>query len=154
MATNNNNENKNVDEMIKFLTAAAPEIEKEVAAEETIEAQGYEEREWKRAEREQSLFRSKLSNQEYQDEIEFRRFLTRVLLKVTAAWLIFLAVIIVLQGLHKTIFPWLGNYFFGFYLEPSVMIAILTTTTLTVVGLFLVVTRHIFYRGGKHSKRD
>ncbi|MHB1949144.1 MAG: hypothetical protein ACYCQI_13635 [Gammaproteobacteria bacterium] len=155
MATKKKIINYNIDEMIKFLTSAAPEIEKEVRAEEVTESQILEEREWKQAEREQALLRSKLSNQEYKDEIEFRNYLTRILLGLTTTWLIFIAVIIILQGLHNTIFFMPNSrYVFGFYLEPNVMIAILSTTTLTVLGLFLVVTKHIFYRGGSDSKKE
>ena len=152
------------EDIIAFLTRATPEIEQEVKSEiesevkagEVAQSQKIEDEKWKSDEREQSIRKWKLSNQEYEDEIEFRRFLTHDLLKITKAWLIFIAVIIVLEGLHNTILFWhdKNTYVYGFYLESNVMIAVLTTTTITVLGLFLVVTRHIFYRSNKDSKKD
>jgi hypothetical protein len=48
--------------------------------------------------------------------------------------------------------PW-TKYVFGFHLETNVMIAVLVSTTATVIGLFYVITSHIFYRGKQGSKK-
>ncbi|GEM_PF-6220078 len=150
--------NKKIDRIIDILSFAEPEIEKEVQSEEVVDSRYVEEKAWKAGAeqlREQEFLKLlRLSNIDFSDNILFRRKLTFILLKIIIVWLIFIATIIILQGLHGTIFFWPWNkYIFGFYLESNIVIAVLGATTATVVGLFYIVTRHIFYRGKQDSKK-
>lgn len=145
------NDKKNIDQVIKILSQATPKITKEMLAEESDDIHEIETELWRdgaqRLEKIELLKKLRLTNKDLSNNIEFRRILTFRLLAVTKVWLFFIAIIIILQGLYGTIFPWFGHYLFKFHLSSNVMIAVLTSTTVTVVGLFLVVTRHIFNRG-------
>ena len=44
------------------------------------------------------------------------------------------------QGIR---WPWLSQYI-GFHLPEAVLIALVTTTTASVVGILLIVTRYLF----------
>lgn len=151
-----NNKSKSIDQLIDILSLIEPGISKETKAEESDDAYEVEGTLWKLAaekKREQEILKHlQLDNIDFSDNIIFRRKLTFILMKVTVIWLIFIAVLIVFQGLYRTIIPTFhGNYIFGFHLDNSVMIALLSTTTITVLGLFLAVTHHIFHRSNKEK---
>jgi len=154
-----NNKDLKIDQIIDILSFAESEIEKEVQSEEAIDSHDVEEKAWETGAqqlREKEFLKLlRLNNIDFTDNILFRRKLTFILLWVIIVWLLFIAFIIVMQGLHGTICPWpLNKYIFGFHLESNIVIAILCTTTVTVLGLFYVVTSHIFYRGKQDTKKD
>jgi hypothetical protein len=63
-----------------------------------------------------------------------------------AGWLKFVAVVVFLQGVFgETAFLSL------FKLGSEVLITLITTTTATVIGLFIIVANYFFFRDGKNK---
>lgn len=140
-----------IEQLLALLSKAQPEVDEDVKNEdgEFGDSAEFETEAWKRsaaAKREQELLTfEKLKNTEFSDGIIFRRRLTFTLFNLIIYWLVFIGCIVVLQGLKGCLIPYTG-FHFGFGLEANVMIALLTTTTLTVVGLFATVTSHVFQK--------
>ncbi|MDX1920790.1 MAG: hypothetical protein SFU25_08680 [Candidatus Caenarcaniphilales bacterium] len=87
-----------------------------------------------------------LENRDLEQSIKFRRELTSKIFRVIKIWLGFIGFIVLLNGakgcgipLTKTVFNW--------HLSDNVMIALLGTTTITIIGLFATVTNHFFNKG-------
>ena len=76
----------------------------------------------------------KLRNDSLAQDIGLRRDLAKAIFVLIALWLYFVGCIILLQGFR----------FGGFQLADSAIIALITTTTASVLGIFLVVTRYFF----------
>lgn len=70
-----------------------------------------------------------------QDIGERKRY-ALLLYLLTVGWLVYVAVVIMLEGLGA----------WKFSLPVPVLLALITTTTINIIGLLLVVTRYLFYR--------
>jgi hypothetical protein len=89
---------------------------------------------------------AELNNLDLTHQVKWRNRLTKKFLRLTRKWLVFLGCIVLLEGIHA---PWVSRYV-SFHLNNNVMIALLTSTTITVLGLFLVATRHVFHKNDKN----
>lgn len=78
--------------------------------------------------------RGSLRNQQLAQDLEMRKGYARCLFLVLCAWLLFIVGLLVFQG-----FGW-----YDFSLSDSVLIAALGTTTVNVIGLFVLVARYLF----------
>jgi hypothetical protein len=67
-------------------------------------------------------------------DIELRRDYARDVFKLIVFWLAFVGLIVLLQGFKLL----------GYILADSVMIALITTTTASVIGILLIVVRYLF----------
>lgn len=72
---------------------------------------------------------------------------------LVVSWSLFLAYIILAQGFRKGFLVlWLIPVAPAFHLESSEFIAVVTTTTLSVFGFLIIVSRHLF--SAKESDGD
>ena len=70
-----------------------------------------------------------------------RKKYTRKLFFVMVAWLAIVAYAVFAQGFNR------GFFNYGrFHLDNSVIIAMLTTATATVIGVFVIVTNYLFHK--------
>jgi len=79
--------------------------------------------------------RAKLAD--LRQDTELRRDFSHKIFKLIVVWLIFVGLVILLEGFHVK----------GFNLGNAVMIALITTTTGSVIGIFLIVARYLFPHG-------
>lgn len=77
--------------------------------------------------------------EDFRQEIDLRKDYCRKIFTLVSVWLAFVGLVIFLAGLG-----WVGPY--PFNLATSVLIALVTTTTGSVIGIFLIVARHLFPR--------
>jgi len=128
-----------------------PELEKEVEKEISTSKQNkdadFEACELRKSEaeaKEKELKNEKLAleNKNLSQSIAFRRNLTFKLQKFIIAWMLFLGVVVVCQGINNAITFNTTNTWF--YLPENVIIALLGSTTATFVGLFWVVIKYFF----------
>lgn len=89
---------------------------------------------------------NKLSLKEREDNHELRQKYLDKLFRMIKLWLFFNAFIILAQGITLTFKPYFS---ISFMLERSTIIAVLTTTTATVLGLFGIAARWLFPRKGE-----
>lgn len=77
----------------------------------------------------------------FQQDVDKREEYSNKLFRLISAWIFFVAVVVVIQGLFgNTCLPhW-------FSLNDSVLIALITTTTASIIGLFVIVAKYFFYR--------
>ena len=76
--------------------------------------------------------RAKLAD--VKQDTKLRRNFSYHIFLLILAWLVFVGVMILLEGFR----------FKGFYLGNPIMIALITTTTGSVIGIFLIVARYLF----------
>jgi hypothetical protein len=83
------------------------------------------------------LEKLRAANIEFRQNTEQRKIYARLLFGVMVAWLGFVAYVVLAQG-----------YKYGgrFHLSDGVVIALITTTTATVLAVFLAVTNYLFPR--------
>lgn len=79
---------------------------------------------------------------DYQDAITTRKYLKWILLSIITIWLLFVAIIVILQGFNIN-FRY-HNHHIYFKLANSVMNMLLGTTTASVFGLYKVVINYFF----------
>lgn len=98
----------------------------------------------------------RLENADLRQSIKFRRRYSKLIFRLIIRWLQFIGFLVVLNGLNNCYIPFFGVKFprFGWHLTDPVMIAVLGTTTITVVGLFGTVTGHFFNRGVFKVKKE
>jgi hypothetical protein len=106
--------------------------------------------------------RKELENEDLRQNIQFRREWTPKIFDLIVKWLKFIGVLVVLNGLNNCYIPvfipippiFIEGPKLGWHLSDSVMIAVLGTTTITVVGLFGTVTGHFFNRSPSRIKKE
>lgn len=84
-----------------------------------------------------------------EDQIH-RRGLQLEILKLTYIYLAVVCSMVVLQGLHGNKFLW---FTFEWHLADNVMITLLSTTTVTIVGLSMTVARY-YFKGQEQEKSE
>ncbi len=84
--------------------------------------------------------REQLAIQGLQQDISERKTYAGRIFRLVVCWLSSILLIVIAQGIR---WPWLSQYI-GFYLPEAVLIALVTTTTASVVGILLIVTRYLF----------
>jgi hypothetical protein len=81
---------------------------------------------------------------------EQRELFARHILMVAKVWLVLLGYVILAQGFGTGIplYNWTqGVFYYGrFHLSDSILLALLTTSTATVIGVLVVVVRYLFPR--------
>ena len=95
-----------------------------------------------KTERESNRFdraRQEITIQGLQQDISERKRAGRIF-RLVVCWLSSILLIVIAQG---TRWPWMSRHI-GFDLPESVLIALVTTTTASVVGILLIVTRYLF----------
>lgn len=80
-----------------------------------------------------------LENQNKEQDMVFRRDLTQRISEISFWWLLFLAVILIMQGYKHPL-----SATFYFKLADSTVNLLLGTTTATILGLFFIVIRYFF----------
>ena len=96
-----------------------------------------------KTERESDRFdraRQEITIQGLQQDISERKTYAGRIFRLVVCWLFSIFVIVIAQGIR---WPWMSRYI-GFDLPESVLIALVTTTTASVVGILLIVTRYLF----------
>ncbi|MFZ2619502.1 MAG: hypothetical protein WAX89_01370 [Alphaproteobacteria bacterium] len=97
--------------------------------------------------------RERLKDQK--QDLELKRDLYKNIQKITRGWLFFIAAIICLNAITLTITEemlWPAYIpLLSFHISDSVMIAIVGTTTATILGLYYVVANYLFPKNGKKS---
>lgn len=94
-----------------------------------------------------------LELQNFQQDIEARSEYANKLYRLIRWWLIGIGVLILLQGLTVDVPSRFKDYLpISFSLSDKVLIAILTGTTVNILGLFLVVARYFYKSDGKIGK--
>jgi hypothetical protein len=63
---------------------------------------------------------------------------------LTVAWLLVLAIFVLLHG-------WQNHL--GLYISERIMLALITSTTIEVMGLFVIVARYLFHTGATSKRR-
>lgn len=101
--------------------------------EETIE------RDWEDREKERAI---KAKNDALEDENKARVSLRWIILSIIVLWLMFVGIIILLQGFHVNIHYKHNHIYFD--LPVSVINTLLGTTTLSIFGLYKVVVNYFF----------
>lgn len=81
-------------------------------------------------------------SRDYQDAITTRKYLKWILLSIIAIWLLYVAIIVILQGFNIN-FRFYNHHIY-FKLANSVMNMLLGTTTASVFGLYKVVINYFF----------
>ena len=84
--------------------------------------------------------RQEIANQELKQNIKEREKYASRIFRLVVRWLSSILLIVIAQGVR---WPWMSQYI-GFDLPESVLIALVTTTTASVVGILLIVTRYLF----------
>ncbi len=84
--------------------------------------------------------RQEITIQGLQQDIREREKYASRIFRLVVCWLSAILLIVIAQGVR---WPWMSQYI-GFDLPESVLIALVTTTTASVVGILLIVTRHLF----------
>lgn len=84
--------------------------------------------------------REELTIQGLQQDISERKTYAGRIFRLVVCWLSSIFLIVIAQGIR---WPWMSRYV-GFDLPESVLIALVTTTTASVVGILLIVTRYLF----------
>jgi hypothetical protein len=84
--------------------------------------------------------RDELLLKELEYEIEARRTFASRLFKLMIGWLVCMVLLVVGDAGR---WPW-ASRFVGFDLSDSVLITLITTTTGTVVGIFLIVAKYLY----------
>jgi hypothetical protein len=79
---------------------------------------------------------------DYQDAIATRKYLKWILLSIIVIWLLYVAIIVILQGFNINFR--FHNHHIYFRLANSVMNMLLGTTTASVFGLYKVVINYFF----------
>lgn len=65
------------------------------------------------------------------------------------SWSIFLMIVVIMQG--TTVNAWICGFipvFKSFHLSSTEFIAVVTTTTATIFGFLIIISRHLFHNGG------
>ena len=96
-----------------------------------------------KTEKERSRFdraRQEITIQGLQQDIREREKYASRIFRLVVCWLSSILLIVIAQGVR---WPWMSRYI-GFDLPESVLIALVTTTTASVVGILLIVTRYLF----------
>lgn len=99
----------------------SPQVDKSVPKE--IE---FYERDWKR-----------LLNEDFEQNIKFRKRTARCLFWMVAIWLILIMAVVFLQGFS-------GTWYWTFRLANTVLVTLISSSTATVLGLFVIVARYFF----------
>lgn len=95
-----------------------------------------------------ALAQAESDRQDAEQARDQRREYARKIFVLVSVWLSAITYIVLAQGFGYGSTFWLA-WFFGvakFNLSDSVMIALLTTSTATVIGIFVVVVRNLFPR--------
>lgn len=97
-------------------------------------------------EQKEALKRRKQDNRENKKLNKIRRVYTQKLHRLNWGWIIAVGVIVILSGLKTPHFndPKCEAYCFGFGMSEPIMIAFITTTMATVIGIFLIVAKWLF----------
>lgn len=96
-----------------------------------------------KTEKERSRFdraRQEITIQGLQQDIREREKYASRIFRLVVCWLSSILLMVIAQGVR---WPWMSRYI-GFDLPESVLIALVTTTTASVVGILLIVTRYLF----------
>jgi hypothetical protein len=80
--------------------------------------------------------RQELLNQQFERNIQAREYYAELIFKLVCSWLFTTMAIVIVQGFDEQI-HW-------FKLDDKVLITLITTTTITVVGLFQFVVRYLY----------
>lgn len=95
----------------------------------------------------------KLRTQQLQNKISedsdlhgIRKSYTGKLFILTLSWLTVVTVLVFLTGLRTPIFnnPQCGQECYGYILSENILIAFITSTTATVIGIFIIVAKWLF----------
>lgn len=92
---------------------------------------------------EKAYLENKLREQaliEAQNNNDLRKTIPNKLWSLTIWWLIVVVIIIIFSGIDHEAFP--GFFFLNF--KPTVLIALITTTTASVIGLFTILLNYLF----------
>jgi hypothetical protein len=92
-----------------------------------------------RIELEKGLLGSELKDRE-QDRSERFKYGQRIF-RLLVGWLVVLGLVVVAEGIH----------FFGFHLSDPVIIALVGSTTASVISIFLIVANYLFPRGPRQK---
>jgi|GEM_PF-5741776 len=79
----------------------------------------------------------KLQNTQFQEDMEQRRTYARKVVNLAIIWLSCVLAVVIMSALPT---PWKLTF------SDNVLIALLTTTTINVIGLAVVVVNYLFYR--------
>ena len=83
-------------------------------------------------------------------DIEERKTYARRIYRLICGWLI---AVFILVYFHGAKLAWMGH-FVAFELPESVLIALVTTTTINIIGIFVVVANYLFETKKKKKKND
>lgn len=89
-----------------------------------------------------------IENEKSVREIIEREKYARRIFRLIVVWLAFVGIIIVADGIHNPVFGFL------FDLSDAVLITLITTTTASVLGLFIVVVNYLFHRPSAGTKSN
>lgn len=89
-----------------------------------------------------------IENKKLKSEIAEREKYARRIFRLIVGWLAFVGLIVVADGVCEPIFG------FSFNLSDAVLITLITTTTASVLGLFIVVISYLFHRPSTVSKSN
>lgn len=82
----------------------------------------------------QKWLKEALSNQDFAQDIEFRKKLTEKLFDFTRYWAVFIMIFLLISGAICPLLHWSDN----------VIMTLLGSSTATIIGLFAIVTKHFF----------
>lgn len=84
--------------------------------------------------------RRKLELEDFQNEVKARRRFANQIFIFMIVWMAIMALLVVADAVT---IPYLQHWV-GFHLSDSVLITLVTTTTGTVVGVFLIVAKYLY----------
>ena len=117
----------------KLQRALSSKVDTEEAVkEERLELEGERLQELERKALELKLLKAQI--RKFEDDNEGRKEFSRNIFAVTVVWM-FLVLLIIIQCAN-------GKW----HLSDSVLIALITTTTATVIGIFIIVANYLFNR--------
>ncbi|MDN8341092.1 hypothetical protein QZK74_03865 [Acinetobacter baumannii] len=137
-----------VDEEIKQWVSDNPDKEKAVLEDTTLNSSHY-----KKISHEDLDRRQKLLHENQNQEIRIKHL--HYLFILTIVWIIFIWVILILQGFKGYPFQQTSHIynFLVFHLSDTVLIAFMTTTTTTVLGLYGIGAYWLF-KGKQEEKKQ
>jgi hypothetical protein len=87
---------------------------------------------------------------EAQNSNELRKTIPDKLWSLTICWLIIVVIILIFSGIDHTAFP--GFFFFDF--DATVLIALITSTTASVIGLFAILLNYLYPNNQKQEPKQ
>jgi len=104
-----------------------------------------------KTEQNHKISKLELENEDLKQSIRFRGELPGRIFFFIIIWMAFIAAIVLFDGLNHLpiLLPWINPLILKFHLSDNVMITLLTSTTVTVVGMFVTVIKYFFNNNKK-----